>query len=437
MDRFSLIAGAVLAVAASSASAFVSPAPPPGFGGAPGSWTFTPPSAAQQIGGIMRGPGPSIAGATASGAFRVGAGAARALAGGAARALIPGIGLPLALAWLASNCFEKQNGQWVRTCFADAVRSDGYEYSLNNAPPWSSDPVGLCNQAYPTWLAGNAGYRLENISFWAAGIGCKGVLVRKSDNVIVNNDYAWRNLSRKGSTTCPIGWYVTPAGCVATPQPQPVTVEQIEEDMAAKPLPSQLPPGFPYPLDPTAPFIFNPDTANPPNTQPLRVPQGNPVPTPNTNPQQYKQPVTRFTSAPTPADPFRLDARPEDIVSNSPTGMTGPEPVTSGSPEGKPPEKSDLCAEHPDILACQKVKFEQLDPVSIPQGSRNLAITPDAGWGPSVAGCPADRVANVSFGGVTFSYQPFCQFAAGIRPVVIAVAWLLAAGAFFGFARKD
>eukprot|EP00456_Euglypha_rotunda_P023044 TRINITY_DN19272_c0_g1_i2.p2 TRINITY_DN19272_c0_g1~~TRINITY_DN19272_c0_g1_i2.p2 ORF type:complete len:208 (-),score=25.91 TRINITY_DN19272_c0_g1_i2:340-963(-) len=207
--------------------------------------------------------------------------------------------------------------------------------------------------------------------------------------------------------------------------------------MATKPLPQTLPPGVPYPLDPLSPTIFNPTTANPPVSQPLRTPQGNPIPIPDTNPQQYRQPVTRWTHSPTATDPWRLDARPEDIVSNSPTGMTGPESVTSGSPSGKPPEKSDFCAEHPDVLACQKVKLDPIDPVVVMGKDKNLAIVPDAGWGPGAAGCPPDRTASLSFGPIAFSYQPFCQFAAGIRPVVVALAWLIAAGSFFGFARRD
>lgn len=434
MDRFSLIAGLALLAASTGASAFVSPSPPPGFGGAPGSWTFTPPSAAQQIGGLMRGPGPSVAGEATTAAFRAGSGAARALAGRAVAGLIPGVGAALAIAWLASYCFERQGGQWVRTCFADQPPvSDGYEYMAGGLaqPVWRSSREEACAD-YLAEIKKNFPTRTSTLT------RCPTYESGQTIRVDTQNptDYFTNALVRRTSA-CPAGWYKTPAGCVQQLQPQPVTPQQVEDEMATKPLPQQLPQGVPYPLDPTLPSVFNPDPVDPSVSRPLRTPQGNPVPIPDTNPQQYRQPVTRWTHSPTAADPWRLDARPEDIVSNSPTGMTGPESVTSGSPQGKTPDKSDLCADHPDILACQKVKLDPIEPDAVKQSTKNLAITPDGGWGPSVAGCPPDRTANVSFGGVTFSYQPFCQFASGIRPIVIAVAWLLAAGAFFGFARRD
>lgn len=281
------------------------------------------------------------------------------------------------------------------------------------------------NAANPNAIRVEKGYQ---------GTSCLGEVHRKSDNALLGAD----NVALKTrADSCPVGWYKTDAGCVMTPPPQVVTPEQIEEEMAPKPLPQTLPPGFPYPLDPTSPFIFEPDTANPPNAQPLRVPQGNPVPIPNTNPQQYRQPVTRFTPAPTAEDPFRLDARPEDLTGTSPTGITGPQTVTNGTPDGDKPEQFDLCKEHPDILACQVFKPDELEAKPVPNENKNLSITPDSGWGASSASCPTDKHATLSFGPIAFSYEPLCLFATGIRPMVIALAWFSAALTFFGFARKD
>lgn len=420
-----------------SASAYVSPSPPPGFGGSPGSWTFTPPSPAEQVGKIMRGPGPSVGGAATRGAFRLGPGAARALAGAGARALIPGVGLALTVAWLASNCFEKQGGQWVRTCgpgLEVPPQSDGNEYSIvddGGGDLWFPTREEACKAFLVRHKAAQPAYTFPYRS--VNGSSCYFDIFQGSSLLQSN---ASRSM-RARTSSCPPGWYVTPAGCMFDFPKPVVTPEQIEEEMAPKELPQQLPPGFPYPLDPTAPFIFEPDTANPPNAQPLRVPQGNPIPIPNTNPQQYRQPVTRFTPAPTAQDPFRLDARPEDLTSTSPTGMTEPQTVTSGSPPGDKPEQFDLCKEHPDILACQVFKPDELQPLPVPNENKNLAITPDSGWGASSASCPADKHATLSFGPIAFSYEPLCLFANGIRPMVIALAWFSAALTFFGFARKD
>ncbi|WP_142751861.1 IgG-binding virulence factor TspB family protein, partial [Mycobacterium tuberculosis] len=209
---------------------------------------------------------------------------------------------------------------------------------------------------------------------------------------------------------------------VSSLNPQPLTVEQVEEEMATKPLPQQLPPGFPYPLDPDAPFIFEPDTANPPNAQPIRVPQGNPVPVPNTNPQQYRQPVTRFTPAPTRDDPFRLDARPEDLITNSPTGITGPTPVTPGTPNGEKPEQFDLCKEHPDIIACQKIDFDTPDG-EIPKDTKQVTFQEQSLFGGG--SCPADRMMTIQRTGQTvkaWDWAQACNLMLPIRAIVMTLA---------------
>lgn len=439
MDRFSLIFAASV-LTAGSAHAFISPSPPPGFGGTPGNWTHTPPTAAQQLGQIMRGPGPRIPnGPVAGGAFRLGAGAARGLAGAVARGLIPGVGLALGLAWLASNCFEKEGGQWVRTCgpgLETPPQSDGIEYRIG-VQDWHFTKMAAC-EPYMVLVDNERPEYTHHSPYITADGRCswKQRTIYQPD-VDLENDFPPSEFQTRQSLTCPAGWYVTPAGCMYSFPKPTVTPEQIEEEMAPKPLPQQLPPGFPYPLSPDAPFIFEPDTANPPNAQPVRIPQGNPVPIPNTNPQQYRQPVTRFTSSPTPEDPFRLDARPEDLIGESPTGITGPQPVTSGTPAGEKPEQFDLCKEHPDIIACQVFKPDELEAKPVPNENKTLAIAPDGGWGASSASCPADKTASLSFGPIAFSYEPLCLFASGIRPMVIALAWFSAALTFFGFARKD
>lgn len=226
---------------------------------------------------------------------------------------------------------------------------------------------------------------------------------------------------RRKTSTCPVGWYVTPAGCTQQLQPQPVTPEQIVEEMAPKPLPSTLPGGVPYPLDPSVPFIFNPTPGTDPVAQPLRVPQGNPVPIPDTNPQQYRQPVTRFTPAPTPAEPWRMDVRPEDLTSTSPTGLTQPETVTSSSPGGKPPEKFDLCAEHPDVLACQKIDFDTPDG-EIPKSTKQITFQEESVFGGG--SCPADRVMTLHNGQTVkaWDWAQACQLMLPIRAMVMTLA---------------
>jgi hypothetical protein len=66
------------------------------------------------------------------------------------------------------------------------------------------------------------------------------------------------------------------------------------------------------------------------------------------------------------------------------------------------------------------------------------AITPVSGFGPSTSACPAPRSVSLA-GGFTIQ-MPFdllCEFANGIRPVVIGLAWLSAIFGFLGLSKKD
>ena len=415
-------AAALLLSVVGGAHAFVTPSPPPGFGGTAGAWTYTPPTASGQLGSIMRGPGPTIAGAgERQAAYKLGSGAARALAGRAAAGLIPGVGLALGLAWLASYCYEKQGGQWVMTCGNPNQYpvSDGLEYralaSNGNTGGFRPTKAQACI-ALRDWYTslGQAG---RTYTIGSDSPSCVILL-----NGSPYEDAAYNS---QPAASCPTGWYVTPAGCVQTPPPQTVTQQELEDDMATKPLPQTLPPGVPYPLDPTLPSIWNPTETNPPTTQPLRIPQGNPVPIPNSDPAAWRQPVTRWTHSPTQAEPWRMDVQPEDLTSTSPDGLTSPESVTPTSPEGTPKEeKNDLCALHPEILACADLDTPTAE--DLETEDRGGPITPDSGWGSENASCPAPRVLTVQGRQIPIPYTLFCTYMEGIRPLVIAMAWLSA-----------
>lgn len=438
MDRRALIVA--LGLLAGSAQAYVTPSPPPGFGGSPGAWTFNPPTPAQQLGGIIRGPGPSIAGAGASSAaYRLGGGAARALARGVLGGGLVG-GVALGLAWLAANCFENQGGQWVRTCGGTPVpQSDGYEYRASGGA-WSATREQACvagaavvyGAGQP--LSGTVPNGAPSYTPDGATYGrCAFPWLNQSGG---NSGVYYSAIQRQAAASCPAGWYVTDQGCVQTLPAQTVTPQEVEDEMADKPLPQEVPAGVPYPLDPYSPSIWNPDVGNPPTSRPLRVPQGNPTAIPNTNPQQYRQPVTTWTHAPTADDPWRMDVKPEDVVGESSIGMTGPESVGGGAPSTTPREETpDLCEKNPDIVACQKLGT--LEPTPIPNEDRAVGINPDSGWGPGSASCPAPKTFSVQGVQLSMSFEPLCLFASGIRPVVIAMAWFAAGLAFFGFGRKE
>ncbi|WP_333877508.1 virulence factor TspB C-terminal domain-related protein [Methylobacter sp.] len=65
------------------------------------------------------------------------------------------------------------------------------------------------------------------------------------------------------------------------------------------------------------------------------------------------------------------------------------------------------------------------DPDAIPKISAPTSFAPTS-WGSG--SCPADEVATLRSGGqsLSFSYQPLCNLASGIAPVLIAISFLLA-----------
>ncbi|WP_447837424.1 virulence factor TspB C-terminal domain-related protein [Aeromonas veronii] len=130
------------------------------------------------------------------------------------------------------------------------------------------------------------------------------------------------------------------------------------------------------------------------------------------------------TSSPTRV---RIDIGPVKIVgATNPETVpdTGPAGGTGGAPQPEK-EKPTFCEENPFSIACQEMgelKQEPFDPVEKP-----FQITPQNPWGSGDSQCPAPKVMQLSTGStVTLSYQPACDFFRGVRPAVLALAFLAA-----------
>lgn len=105
--------------------------------------------------------------------------------------------------------------------------------------------------------------------------------------------------------------------------------------------------------------------------------------------------------------------------------------------ENKPAEDvPGMCDLYPDVLACQKVKLNDVEPKAVPNENRTLAIQKDTGWGPSSGTCPAPRTATVMGVSLSMPFTMLCEFAVQIKPLLIGFAWLSAALTFFGFSRS-
>lgn len=245
------------------------------------------------------------------------------------------------------------------------------------------------------------------------------------------NDYRWAACGYFSPTnsSCVVPIVMVTGG------PQIVTVPAEPEEFETAfpdPLPDVLPSKLPIPLPVEEP-ILNPSPDPVPVPQPLRVPMGEPQPIPDTVPQKWRTPVVDIVPSPTVNEPWRVDVQPKDLdrLDNTPlpetyTVPTTPDPDQTTTPKPDAPPTPGLCELFPDILACAKPKLDTPESQDIETKNVEVQITPDSGWGPSDSSCPPPRI--IKAGTIEFSFQPICDFMHGMRPIVIAMAWI--AGAF-------
>lgn len=330
--------------------------------------------------------------------------------------------------WLtvASLVYDVADGLWKRRD-PDAQLSDGYEYFVESGTVagrllWSSSYRSSCNQ-YVAELN-------------AKGNGHTYAVVSADTSCIVSLDGTGRLYPRTGTraSSCPSGWYRTPAGCVQTPPMQTVTKEQFEQMVPdARPMPPDLP-GVVWPA------VW---PVKAPEIQPMFIPTGNPVPNPNYDPakpqsssnQPYSQPGVRVVPAPTADNPWQVDLQPVDRPVDSPVAK--PEPAPEVNPDGTPKpdqgdkpkedkETQDLCEKHPDILACQKIDTEVED-AEVPKSQKTVSYQAENIWGGGA--CPADKYARVGGQEIkVVDWSRDCGFVTDyVKPVALALSALIVA----------
>jgi len=266
---------------------------------------------------------------------------------------------------------------------------------------------------------GYASYRSTDhaTSCWAVSDGLVRCSNTGSTNFYVN--IGSRTIPNGREEIVPETDYVNNRGSTVIPpgMPQEIPI----------PLPVKLPIVNPTPLP-----SVSPGTAPAPLPQPLRVPQGEPqpvplpVPNPENLPQTWRQPVVDVVPAPLPGDPWRVDVQPKDIIKTDPVPIGEPVPVPVTPPAGETTaptaEKSDLCKDNPDILACAKPELDTPDEEQLGNDDKDISITPEGfGGGGS---CPAPR--HLAGANVDFDFGQLCDGLSMLRPVIIAIAWLAA-----------
>ncbi|MDO5055939.1 MAG: virulence factor TspB C-terminal domain-related protein [Lautropia sp.] len=419
-------------VAPRAASAFVSPSPPPGFErGSDGRWRYKPPSPVNRPGsGLLPGgtlnlPKPGGGTHPVPVGFKPKPGAIGSAIGGLMRRH-PGAAAALGLGgWLLDNCLKHIGGSWRISCGDDPEISWG---------PWE-EPYGKTRH-HSADAACKAGHTYQ-----------QGGRLSPSDTPYVAH-FGDFDPNKLGSVCCGPAGTTNCGFAVTRPQiigdPEIVPDDRLDEMLETAPIPA-LPP-IPYEADP----IVNPSPGPDPQPMPFRVPIGDPVPRfdPDTGEERWVQPGMEMQQLGTPLDPLRLDARPYEEPVSSPQGSKPPgdKPPTrpgtetgvhtpgGGGGGGPAPDRPDVCKANPDILACQKYG-DVKEPPKLEEQLIKMEFRP---YGNASAGsCPAPRRASFFGRPLDISYQPICDFATMIRPLIIAFAYFAAALIFVGAARRS
>lgn len=349
-------------------------------------------------------------------AMRYASNAAQFAARGTWPLLALGLLAPIALDWVNEQGFFVQGGEVVKSDPTICTVGPCFEYAISSLPSVSfSSAKGACDNWAPGAVPGGNGY---------------GVVVVMSGTTTMCQAY-------KADGSFWLQQSINKNGVAPKPaQYSPATQSEFESKMSAVPLPDSLPKVLPFPLPVEQPVI-NPDASPSPASQPLWIPLSNPQPVPLTDPQQYKQPGIRITPQPSPFWPWQVDVVPDDKISTNPSPVVVPEVVPSpeAGSEPKSDEPPDLCAQNPDILACQKLG--SLSPEVLQKKTVPLTITKEDGFGPATGACPAPKTFVIMGKPMAFRWDLLCDFASQIRPLLVGFAYLSAALAFMGLSRKD
>jgi len=136
--------------------------------------------------------------------------------------------------------------------------------------------------------------------------------------------------------------------------------------------------------------------------------------------------VTPLPSAPDTAD---VQVTKQEVDANG-------QPVTSGGAPVPPVEETDLCKLNPNASGCQPL--DDVPDVELPESEITLSISPVSGFGPDSGTCPASSTL-FSKGGqpIVWSWQQYCDFASGLRPLIVGFAWLSALMIVIAVARRN
>jgi len=122
--------------------------------------------------------------------------------------------------------------------------------------------------------------------------------------------------------------------------------------------------------------------------------------------------------------------RPDGSTETS-TETKTPAPGTEAPSQPSEAEQTPFCELYPDASACQPLG----DAGSQDLGTETRTVQLD--YDGAAGSCPAPHMMNLQGKSVSFSYGPLCDFAQGIRPLVIALSMLFAGLFLLSVARSQ
>lgn len=331
-----------------------------------------------------------------------------------------GMGVALT-GFLASAALSYAVDHWVKTTQAPADSSGNVGFIwLGYASITSSSSSGACtaSQSHPD-LHGSGSYVSGSIVTATAG-PCQGKLVQSCTITGRGSDYSDYSFSVCRNPTCATGYTMSGGVCVPDAQSSPAT-EADFTNAAAQPL-----------TDAVAQELARanlPVPVNPPvlNSTPVVSPIGDPYIDPVTG--QTIQPYVKVTPSPTVDDPARVDI----IPFNKEIAAADPAKAETGAIAPKAEAPPTDCDKYPNSLGCIDAG-DSTDDQTLQTKDVALSLTPvpvgDAG------SCPATKTFTHAGTSYSFSYAPICTGATLIKPVVLAIAWLLAAYIVIGSVRE-
>lgn len=152
------------------------------------------------------------------------------------------------------------------------------------------------------------------------------------------------------------------------------------------------------------------------------------IPTPN----KGQNTPTTPDSPNTPTTPDSPNAPTTPNSPNTPNTPNQPNNPTGQQNQNQENQKQDFCQQNPNAAQCMPGGDMTYEDIVLPENTIDLSFSPENVF-QTEGVCPQPKSVDLgAFGQVEFSYQPLCDFAAKLRPVLIMMTILTCAWFVYG-----